>query len=276
MGFAEFIVRASAFGIYDLFGNGLIRSILERSSGEEWLVALLLGLGFFVCIAVSYLLGSINTAILLSKYVFRDDVRRHGSGNAGTTNVLRTYGRGAAGITFFGDSLKGVLAVVVACLLFGAPQTEARYLFLITATYMAAFCCILGHVFPCFSQFRGGKGFATMAGVILVLNPFLFVILFAVYVPMVLCSHYISLSSVVAALFYPMMLSLVDRVVTGYGIHVLFAMAIAVLVTWAHRGNLRRIFDGNERKTYIFGKKEKAVVSPSADDESAQDEEDEE
>ncbi len=255
MGFAEFIVRASVWGIFDLFDNGLIRIILESSTNGEWFSALMLGLGFVLCVAVSYLLGSVNTALVVSKCFFHEDVREYGSGNAGTTNVLRTYGKKAAGLTFAGDSLKGIIAILFACLLFGAPETEINYFHLVTASYLSAFFCIFGHVFPCFSQFKGGKGFATMVGAILVLNPFLFVILFILYVPLVLCSHYISLSSVVMALFYPLMLSVIDRVVTGYGIHVLFTVAIGVLITWAHRDNLRRIFDGNERKFYLFRKK---------------------
>ena len=269
MSFAEFIVRASAWGIFDLFENGLIRIILDSSANGEWFNALMLGLGFVLCIAVSYLLGSVNTALVVSKCFFHEDVREYGSGNAGTTNILRTYGKKAAGLTFLGDSLKGVIAILFACLLFGAPCVEMNYLFLVTAAYLSAFCCILGHVFPCFSQFKGGKGFATMVGVILVLNPFLFVLLFLVYVPLILGSHYISLSSVVMALFYPLMLSVVDRVVTGYGIHVLFAVAIGVLITWAHRSNLRRIFDGNERKFYPFRKKP-VIAAPAQDDEGEQ------
>ena len=263
MSFAEFIVRASDFGIYDLFGSGLIRLIIGDGTGPAWLPAVLLGVGFMLCIIVPYLLGSVNTALLVSKFIFHDDVREHGSGNAGTTNVLRTYGKKAAIITFAGDALKGVIAVLFACLLFGHPKTEYSYIHLLTAAYMAAFFCIFGHIFPIFSRFRGGKGFATLAGVLLVLDPFIFVLLFLFYVPMVLLSHYISLSSVVAALFYPMILSVIDRVVTGMGVHVLFSVMMGVLITWAHRSNLRRIFDGNERKFYLF--KPKVITAAPAE-----------
>lgn len=249
MRFSEFI----AVGVQDLFKGGIVRAIL-KNQGAEWASALVIGLGFGLCILIPYLLGSINTALIVSKLFFHDDVRKYGSGNAGTTNVLRTFGKKPAIITFAGDVLKGVLSVLIACAIFGHPITEYGYFHMITAAYMAAFFCIFGHIFPIFSRFRGGKGFATLAGVILVLNPFLFLILLCMYVAMVLLSHFISLSSVVAALFYPMMLSVVSSINTlhlPFGTDVLFAVAMGVLVTWAHRSNLRRIYDGNERKFYL-------------------------
>ena len=265
MHFSEFI----AVGLQDLFKSGIVRAIL---AGEhtEWFRALVMGLGFGLCIILPYLLGSINTALIVSKLFYHDDVREHGSGNAGTTNVLRTYGKKPAVITFAGDALKGVLSVLIACVIFGHPIDEFSYFHLITAVYMAAFFCIFGHIFPIFSRFRGGKGFATLAGVILVLNPFLFVILFVFYVAMVLLSHYISLSSVIAALFYPLMLSVISEINTlhpPFGTDVLFAIAIGVLIAWAHRSNLRRIFDGNERKFYLRRKKP-AEEAPAQDEEA--------
>lgn len=263
MRFSEFI----AVGIHDLFKTGILRGLLTSGPDGSTKEAVLLGIGFALCVILSYLLGSINTALIVSKCFFHDDVREHGSGNAGTTNVLRTYGKKAAIITFAGDVLKGVLAVLFACILFGHPKDEYGYLYLFTAVYMSAFFCIFGHVFPVFSRFRGGKGFATLAGVILVLNPFLFLVLFALYVPMVLLSHFISLSSVVAALFYPLMLSTVGKINTLHiplGTDVVFATLIAVLITWAHRGNLKRILDGNERKFYLH----KKAPAPTPDKES--------
>ena len=248
--FSEFI----AIGLPDLFKTGVIRAILPNVA-QEGAKALVFGAGFLVCILCAYLLGSINTALIVSKCFFHDDVREHGSGNAGTTNVLRTYGKKPAIVTFVGDSLKGVIAVVLACAIFGHPISEYPYFHLITAAYMAAFFCILGHIFPLFSRFRGGKGFATLAGVILVLNPFLFLILLVFYFLMVVLSHFISLSSVVVALFYSLMLSAISNITTlrpAFGTDVLFAVAMGVLITWAHRSNLRRIFDGNERKFYLF------------------------
>lgn len=275
MRFSEFI----AIGIQDLFKVGIVRTILGSGRSES-VTALVMGLGFGLCILIPYLLGSINTALIVSKLFFHDDVREHGSGNAGTTNILRTYGKKPAIITFAGDALKGVLSVVIACVIFGHSINEYHYFHLITAVYMAAFFCIFGHIFPIFSHFRGGKGFATLAGVILALNPFLFLILLCLYAAMVILSHFISLSSVVAALFYPLMLSVVTKITSlhmPFGTDVLFATAMGVLITWAHRSNLRRIFDGNERKFYLFKPKavESAPTAPRTGYEPEEDEGDE-
>lgn len=268
MSFAEFLYYATVRGIHDAFDSGVVRALTHESS-SEMLPALVIGIGYLVCILAGYLLGSINTALIVSKVFFHEDVREYGSGNAGTTNVLRTYGKKAAILTFLGDMTKGIIAILIACALFGCPDTEPDYWHLLNAVYLAAFFAIFGHVFPCFSQFRGGKGFATMVGVILALNPMLFLILFAIYVPMVLCSHYISLSSVVISLFYPMLLSIVDQNFRAlpHGICTVIAVLIGVLITWAHRSNLRRIFDGNERKFYL-GKKKAVQSAPEVAEEN--------
>lgn len=266
MSFAEFLYYATVWGIQDVFEGGAVQALLARVGESTWAPAVIIGVAYLICIAVAYLLGSVNTALIISRYVFHDDVREHGSGNAGTTNVLRTYGKKAAALTFLGDMLKGIVAILVACALFGAPDTALEgYFHLLNAVYLAGFFVIFGHVFPCFSQFRGGKGFATMVGVLLSLNPFLFLLLFIVYVPLVLCSHYISLSSVVMALFYPMLLSIVDQNFRAlpHGISTIITVAIGVLITWAHRTNLKRIYEGNERKFYL-GKKKTVQSAPAA------------
>ncbi len=267
------------WGIYDLFRGGIVRSVLG-SSPSETARAAAIGVGLLLCILIPYLLGSINWALVISKLVFHDDVRRYGSGNAGTTNVLRTFGRKAGILTFAGDALKGVVSVLFACAMFGCPSFEANYLFLITAAYMAAFFCIFGHVFPCFAHFKGGKGFATMVGVILVLNPAIFLILFVLYVPLILMTHYISLCSIIMALLYPFILSTFDTAFTDHprGINVLFSLMIGFLITWCHRSNIRRLWEGTERKFYPFGHKNPAptkelIDESTPDEESEQDDE---
>ena len=261
------------WGFYDLFGGGIVRSILG-SSPAETTRATVIGIGLFLCILIPYLLGSINWALVISKLVFHDDVRRYGSGNAGTTNVLRTFGRKAGILTFVGDALKGSVSVLFACALFGCPSSEADYLFLITAAYMAAFFCIFGHVFPCFARFKGGKGFATLAGVVLVLNPPIFLILFALYVALVLMTHYISLCSIIAALLYPFILSTFDTAFTDHprGINVLFSLMMGFLITWCHRSNIQRLWEGTERKFYLFGHKKAAPAKEVVSDDSTPEE----
>ncbi|MBQ8357463.1 MAG: glycerol-3-phosphate 1-O-acyltransferase PlsY [Clostridia bacterium] len=243
------------WGIYNLFENGLLRVLLSTFQPNENITALWIGLAFAFCIIASYLLGSVNCALVISRLFYHDDIRDHGSGNAGTTNILRSYGKKAAILTFLGDGLKGILSILIACLIFGHPTSEYYYIYLVTACYLSAFFCIFGHVFPCFSRFRGGKGFATMAVSILCLNPFIGLILAVIFFPLVLMTRYVSLGSVVTALFYPILLSSFDSITVHYGISSLIAILIAALVTWAHRGNLKRIFDRTERKL-SFGHKE--------------------
>lgn len=255
------------WGIYDLFRGGIVRAVLSRVERTDTNHAIVIGCGFLLCIIVSYLLGSINWALVISRIVYHDDIRRYGSGNAGTTNILRTYGRKAAAFTFVGDTLKGTLSILFACVMFGCPRTERYYLFLVAAAYLSAFVCILGHVFPCFSHFKGGKGFATLAGVILVLDPAIFLILFVVYVPFVILSHYISLSSIMVALFYPILLHSFDRVFTGIGLHVLITLLMGILITWCHRSNIKRLLEGTERKFYLIKKKVSEAPSAKARDE---------
>ena len=256
------------FGIYDLFRDGLVQWILRSFELDEKGIALVIGGGFLLCIICAYLLGSISWAVIISRTLYHDDVREHGSGNAGTTNILRTYGKKAAALTFAGDTLKGVLAILIACLVFGANPYEnfGGYWLLMTAAYLSAFLCILGHVFPCFAHFKGGKGFATLLGVILVLDPAVFLLLMVVYFPMVLLTHYISLSSITIALFYPVLLASFDRAFLGFGTHVLIALLIGLLITWCHRSNIKRLANGTERKFYVGKKKEEAPapVEPEA------------
>jgi glycerol-3-phosphate acyltransferase PlsY len=171
-------------------------------------------------------------------------VRKHGSGNAGATNITRTYGKKAGILTFLGDGLKGVVSILIGCFVFGGILPD-----LITVAYLSAFMCIVGHVFPIFAHFQGGKGFATTVMCILVLNPVISVILLAVFLIIALGTKYISLGSVVTALCYPVFLSMFDRLQSPpYGVNVLFAFLIGALVTWAHRGNLKRIREGTERR----------------------------
>ena len=237
------------WGIYNLFNNGIILSI-ARGLPEGKYDALLLGIGFFLVIAVSYLLGSVNFALVISRIVYHDDIRKYGSGNAGSTNMTRTYGKKMGVITFALDGLKGVLSILFACMLFGG-QT----ILLVTAAYLAAFCAILGHIFPCFAHFHGGKGFATTALCVLMLNPVIAFILCFVFFPLVLGSHYVSLGSVVTILMYPVLLGSFDKAFSQYGINVLIAVLMALLVTFAHRSNIKRLFNGTENKMYFFKKK---------------------
>lgn len=253
-------------GIYNLFSDGVINLIRSKANPSETGEALLVGLGLVLVVILSYLLGSINWAIVVSRVFYHDDIRRHGSGNAGTTNVLRTYGKKAAVITFLGDGLKGVLSIVLACIIFGFPMIggineagfvsyDVHYIHLITAAYLAAFFAMLGHIFPIFSRFRGGKGFATFLFTVMALNPIICLMLIAIFVIIVSGTHYVSLGSIVTVAFYPVLLGSFDTSISHYGINTLFAFLMAAIVVWSHRANLKRLLNRSENKTYFFKKK---------------------
>ena len=252
------------FGIYNLFENGLLNAIRTATNPGEVGEATLVGCGFIAVVILSYLLGSVNWALVISKLFYHDDIRKYGSGNAGTTNVLRTYGKKAAIFTFLGDGLKGILAVVIACAIFGFPMQGAvisgqpvysiHYIHLLTAAYLAALFAIIGHIFPIFAKFQGGKGFATFLFCALALNPIIAVILFCIFIVLVLGSHFVSLGSIVTAAFYPILLSSFDQAYTRYGVGTIFAFFMAALVAWSHRANIKRLLDHTERKTYFLKK----------------------
>ena len=250
------------FGIYDwfYFFEGPVAALMNGQNA-----AFLVAGGMLLVLLLSYLLGSVNYALLISRLFFHDDVRTHGSGNAGTTNVLRTYGKKAAALTFLGDGLKGVVAIVLASLIFaGVP------FYLQSAAYLAMLGSVIGHIFPVFAHFRGGKGFATLAFSILALNPVIFVIITAVFFTLVFSTKYVSLGSVVVALIYPVILSafefqmklgLMDNhmdmknLLMPNGPAVIFTILVGALVVFAHRGNLRRISERTERKLELGKKK---------------------
>ncbi|MBP3294772.1 MAG: glycerol-3-phosphate 1-O-acyltransferase PlsY [Clostridia bacterium] len=196
-----------------------------------------------VYVLIPYLLGSINTAILVSRHFYHDDIRKYGSGNAGFTNVMRTYGKKAAIITFAGDILKTLLAILVGWCVFG-------YL----TAYIAGFACFLGHIFPVFYNFKGGKGVLCMAAILLMLDWRIFCALLVVFIGIVMATKYISAGSVICAMMFPLMLNRMNN--TGIYMIEFVAIAIAVIVVIKHRENLKRIFNGTESKFKIKKSKE--------------------
>ncbi len=212
-------------------------------------------------ILVSYLLGSVNTAIIISKLLYKDDVRRHGSRNAGMTNMLRTYGKGAAGLTLIGDLMKTVIAIFVAAIFFGFNYVGG------VSTgdgvcYIAGLFVVVGHVFPVYYKFKGGKGVLATASMALILSPVPFLILFLIFALIVGTSKYVSLGSVTVAVLYPVVLNAYFRFLFPNiehslpGFVALTSILLAILIVWCHRGNLARISNRTERKI-SFGKKPK-------------------
>lgn len=190
---------------------------------------------------LAYLLGSINSSIIISKLMGASDIRQHGSGNAGATNTLRVMGKKAAAFVVLGDALKGIIAVYAALLL-------ERFAFGIddgVSIYTAAVFVMLGHVFPVFFGFRGGKGIMTSIAVIFVLSPAIGGILLAIFVVTVVCFNYISLASVVSSFCYPF---LVWWLYNGNVPFIVSAVIISAIAIAKHHTNLARLFKGTESK----------------------------
>ena len=196
-----------------------------------WVVTVFSVLALLV---VPYFLGSINFGIIISKLFHGEDIREYGSGNAGMTNMLGTYGKRDAAITLIGDALKAVVAVILGRILFG-----------ISGGYVAGLTCILGHAFPCYYKFKGGKGVVVTAATIAVIDWRIFLVLLGIFILVVAFSKYISLGSVCGMLVFPLLVQVWDR---GLSINVLLSCLISALVIFLHRGNIKRIYNGTESK----------------------------
>jgi glycerol-3-phosphate acyltransferase PlsY len=191
----------------------------------------------------AYLLGSIPTAVWIGNAFFGIDVREHGSGNAGATNTLRTLGKPAGFTVLFIDFLKGLLATSLVIFNHSlVSETEAYFNMQMLLGAMA----VLGHVYPIFAGFKGGKGIATLIGVITAMSGWLALCCFVTFVIIVSVSKYISLGSMVSAILSPLYVGLI------YEWHqptfLYFCITIAVLVVYTHRANIGRLRAGNENK----------------------------
>lgn len=236
-----------------IWGEGLLNQIFKAVSvGPVAGVAITIASVIVFCIVLPYLLGSVNLSIMISNRFYHDDIRLHGSGNAGMTNVMRTYGKKMAVLTFVGDFLKAVVASVLGRLAFG-----------LLGAFIAGMFCFIGHIFPIFYKFKGGKGVVTACAMMFMTDLRVFGTLFIIFVLVVAVSKYISLGSVVCILAYPLIL---DR----YGLRgwpVLIGLLMAVLCTFAHRENIKRIMKGTENR-FTFKVKHKKTVDEEKAEES--------
>ena len=189
---------------------------------------------------VAYLIGSISFAIIFSKKFAGFDVRVRGSNNAGTTNVLRTVGKKAAALTLICDILKGVVAVLLAMLASNIWQEADGELL----KYLAGLMAIIGHTFPVYYGFKGGKGVATSLGVLLVVNPQIGIICLVFALIIMIATRMVSLGSVLAATLFPI---LTVFMVDSFGAKVI-SILIALLVIFNHRSNIKRLKNGTENK----------------------------
>ena len=202
-----------------------------------------------ILLPVAYLLGSIPTAVWLGKSFYGIDVREHGSGNAGATNVLRTLGTLPGAIALLIDALKGAAAVALSFWVsekFLDPEFFSGYQLLL------GILALLGHVFPVFAGFRGGKGIATLAGILVVLFPWAMLICFTVFMVLFLITRYVSLGSITASLIFPVAVIWLTGEPTMP--EIVFAIVVACFVPYSHRKNISRLLKGTENKI-VFKKK---------------------
>lgn len=236
--------------------SGLFNILLfGRTVPPVWYIVI----AVLLSIALGYFLGSINFALVISKLVYKKDIRNYGSGNAGMTNMARTFGKKAAIFTLLGDMLKGIAAVIIAQLLMGE-----------TTAYLAMLFAVIGHSFPVYYGFRGGKGVAVAAGMALYLEPIVFGILLLIFLFILITTKYVSLSSIMVMIIYPFLLYKLYFLSHGYLdpeltikmvpniVVVVCSFAVSIIVIVLHRENIKRLRHGTENKV-SFGKKKDYV-----------------
>jgi glycerol-3-phosphate acyltransferase PlsY len=219
---------------WGLLGDYLIRNGITHNGFLMFLV-----LGFLFIALTSYLLGSINSAVLISKTIYGYDVRDYGSGNAGMTNMFRSFGKKAGFLTLAGDVLKALISVVIAFLILGG-----------SGQYVAGFFCMIGHAFPIYFRFKGGKGVIVSAITILLIDPLVFLVLIGIFALMFFATQIISASSLTAAFFFPMVVYAFNIQKPGIT-YILFSLLMAIFVIALHRENIHRLINKTEKKFTI-------------------------
>lgn len=244
-----------AVGVADAYGLTAEQSFQGFISYTTSLFLFLGGIVLIVLLA--YLLGSLNGAILVSRYVFHDDIRDHGSGNAGLTNMGRVFGKKGVWPTLAIDVAKQFLSVVIGIVLWGE-----------TGAYLAGLFCMVGHIAPVFFHFKGGKGVLTAGVMILLIDYQVFLIDFALFAVIVLISRYVSLGSVIAGFALPGIVyaSAVIRGTRPHFFALFFAVLIGLMLILMHRENIKRLYQGKENKLNLFKKKKKKKDEADAGD----------
>ncbi|QSZ27946.1 glycerol-3-phosphate acyltransferase [Aceticella autotrophica] len=186
-----------------------------------------------LAVVIAYLIGGINSAYLISKYIKKIDVRNYGSGNAGATNVMRILGVKAAVFVFLLDVLKGIIAVSI-----------GRYLCGETGALLSGIAVVCGHNWPIFLNFKGGKGIATSLGVILIINPLFGIYSLIAAILVIAITKYVSLGSILGSLFFLLLNLIYWKSFSTF----LFALIMMLLAVFQHRSNIKRLFSGTELK----------------------------
>lgn len=214
---------------------------------------------YIIVAILAYLIGSVNFGVIISKKIAGFDVREKGSGNAGSTNVLRTVGKKAAAITLLCDVLKGVVSVLIAVVV-GKFVKDVTPAILVE---LAAFFAIVGHTFPVFFKFKGGKGVATSLGIVLLVNWKIGLICLVFALAIMAITRMVSLGSISAAVLFAVLVILAGDFRSAFIVEydfsfIIFAIAVAALVIFNHRSNLKRIMSGTENKLSFKKKAEES------------------
>ena len=199
-------------------------------------------LAVIITALASYFLGCFNGAVIVSKYILRDDVRTHGSGNAGLTNFYRTFGGPLTVVVILTDGLKAVLAVLLGQWLFGGWYVLGKY--------WAGLFCLLGHMFPCMFHFKGGKGILSGGTIAIMIDWRVALVVWGGFLLLTILTRYVSLGSLWAGASFPFIswYCYPDPVIVA------LAFACGGLVVWQHRGNIKRLLSGTENKFSLHRK----------------------
>ncbi len=195
---------------------------------------------------IAYLIGSINFSVIISKKVAGFDVREKGSGNAGSTNMLRSVGKGAAVLTLLCDILKGVVAILIAIGIGNLVKDADKGLLV----QIAGVAVVLGHTFPIFFGFKGGKGVATALGILLMTNWQIGLICLVFALVLMVLTQMVSLGSCAAAVLFPVLTLFIKEhyIVTEGGNYFIYSVILAGIVLYNHRSNIKRMLNGTENK----------------------------
>lgn len=198
-------------------------------------------------IVLAYLIGSIPTSVWVSKHFFDIDIRDYGSGNAGATNTYRVLGPKWGTFVMLTDMLKGMLAVKLALLLPEYADSEVNLQNLQTGLGLAA---VVGHIFPIWAEFRGGKGVATLFGLVLGISPWTALSCVGIFIVVLYLTRFVSLSSILASIAFPVFILVIFNV--DNPLYRIFAIAVALMVLLTHQKNIGRLLKGSESKVPIF------------------------
>jgi acyl phosphate:glycerol-3-phosphate acyltransferase len=210
---------------------------------------MILGITQIIALILAYLLGSIPTSVWFGKIFYNIDLRNYGSGNAGATNALRVFGNRAGAIVLVLDALKGFLAVTLSHWQADAFSSQGNF---IVFQLLLGAMALLGHVFPVFAQFRGGKGIATLVGIVLAMFPLAVLICLGIFLLFFIPTRYVSMGSMAAGISFPIItIFLLGRTLMP---EIIFACAVAIFVPATHIKNIKRLIKGTENKL-VFRKK---------------------